>query len=226
MAASGSTRSIERRSQFYGSFTRDVSEIDDLLADAPIHLAATAQANEMQQAMFNVGSGNEIAARVADDARADGGRRMVWLDPRYVTIKRRLQGMKMHLSVPVESYLGVVLACDERPEGALYRISLAHRDPELCVTLKETCDRPRILDAWRSWAAFFGVPALVECAADESEIAPALPPPSAPAAARALPRRLTPTAKRGLRRRLRRKTADQARSAIVFRGEREIICYE
>lgn len=179
----------------------------------------------MQQAMFDVGTGNKIAARVADDARADGGRRMVWLDPRYVTIKRRLQGMKMHLSVPVENYLGVVMACEERPDGAFYRISLAHRDPELCVTLKETCDRRRILDAWRSWAAFFAMPALVEHAVGEGKtIAP--PRHGVTAHVSALPRRLTPLAKRGLRRSLRRKTANATRRPTVFRGEREIICYE
>lgn len=179
----------------------------------------------MQQAMFNVGTGDEIAARVADDARADGGRRMILLDPRYVTIKRRVGGMKMHLSVPIENYLGVVIACENQREGALYRISLAHRDPELCVTLKETRDRPRILDAWRRWAAFFAMPRLVECGAGEWETV-ALAPLGAKASASALPRRRTALAKRRPRRCSRCKSAILASRPSVFRGEREIICYE
>ncbi len=176
----------------------------------------------MRQATLNVGTADEIAARVADDPRADGGRRMVLLAPRYVTIKRRLRGVKMHLSVPVESYRGVVIACEQRPEGAVYRISLAHRDPELCVTLKETRDGPRILDAWRRWAAFFAIPRLIERAAGEWELV-GRPRNGAKAGASSLPRRLKPLAKRALR---RRRAADPARLGTVFRGEREIICYE
>lgn len=177
----------------------------------------------MQQATLNVGTAKEIAARVADDPRADGGRRMVLLDSRCVTIRRRVQGMKMLLSVPVESYRGVAIGCEKRPEGVVYRISLAHSDPDLCVTLKETCDGAGVLDAWRRWAAFFKSPRLVERAVGEWElVGPA--PRGAKAGACPLPRRLTALAKPSLRR--RRAPADAARLSTVFRGEREIICYE
>ncbi|WP_051335463.1 DUF6101 family protein [Methylocapsa acidiphila] len=177
----------------------------------------------MTQAVLNVGTRDELAARVADDPRADGGRRMVLLGPRSITIKRRLQGMKMHLSVPIESYCGVAVACELRPEGALYRIRLAHRDPELCVILKETRDKPGILDAWRRWAAFYSIPRLVERAAGELE--PAGPAKIGPALEPRRPsRRLQTSAKR--RARLRLSAPPRATARLVHRREREIICYE
>ncbi|VTZ21441.1 hypothetical protein MPC4_20283 [Methylocella tundrae] len=66
----------------------------------------------------------------------------------------------MHLSVPVVNYFGVAIARGERRHGPLYRVSLAHQDPELCVILQETRDRSSLADAQRYWAAFFAVPAL------------------------------------------------------------------
>lgn len=175
----------------------------------------------MQQALLIVGTNDEIAACVADDARADGGRRMVLLDPRYVTIKRRLQGMKMHLSVPIENYLGVAIASEKRLDGILYRVILAHRDPELCVTLSETGDRRKLRESWRCWAAFFAMPRLIEKAPGEWET-DAAPHPCVKARGAPSPRRRKALSKRRLRR-----TASKASSgAPVHRGEREIISYE
>jgi len=176
----------------------------------------------MHQASFTPGTGNEITTRVGHDPRADGGRRMVVLGPRCVMIKRRLRGMKMHLSVPVESYAGVAIACEERPEGAFYRVSLAHRDPELCVTLKEARDQSVILDAWRRWAAFFSAPRLVERAGGAWET---IDPPFSGALGGqpALARRSAPSSIRRLRRSSRRKAVWLNRPPKVFRGETEII---
>ena len=114
----------------------------------------------MQQATLNLGGGRQVAARAAPDARADGGRRMVLIERWRVTIRRRVQGMKMHLSLPVQSYLGVAIGREQRRDGALYRISLAHRDPELCVTLKQASDLAAMRDAQRHFAAFFAMPLL------------------------------------------------------------------
>jgi hypothetical protein len=105
---------------------------------------------------------DEIQARAAHDARADGGRRMILLASRCITITRRLQGVKMHLRVPVQSYAGVVLAREEDPSGTLFSVRLAHRDPELSVTLRAERNRRASIDAWRQWAAYFAMPALVE----------------------------------------------------------------
>ena len=141
----------------------------------------------MRQAQFASSASNEIQTRAAHDARADGGRRMILLAPRCVTIKRRLRGVKMHLRVPVESYAGVVLAREERPSGAFFSVRLVHRDPELSVTLRAASNRGTSIDAWRQWAAYFAMPALIERGASQWEI---IEPPLAGAdSLPALPRR-------------------------------------
>ena len=85
-----------------------------------------------------------MLARAADDARADGGRRMILLAPRCVTIRRRLRGVKMQLLVPVDSYKGVVLSREDHPSGALFSLRLSHRDPELSVTLLTSNNRAQV----------------------------------------------------------------------------------
>ena len=72
----------------------------------------------MQQATLNLGGGKEVAARAGPDTRADGGRRMVLIERRRVTIRRRVRGVKMHLSLPIENYLGVAIGREQRRDGA------------------------------------------------------------------------------------------------------------
>ena len=129
----------------------------------------------MRQALFASDGPNELPARAAHDARADGGCRRILLAPGCVTIMRRLQGVKMHLLVPVKSYAGVVLACEEHPCGVLFSVRLAHRDPELSVSLGTASNRSASVGAWRQWAAYFAVPALLERASGQWEIIDPLP---------------------------------------------------
>lgn len=187
----------------------------------------TGQADRMQNAPFDVVIGAELATRIAHDARADGGRRMIMLDPRWVRIKRRVQGMKMHLSVPIKNYLGVAVGCDELSDGALYRVTLVHRDPELCVVLKETRDQSATFEACRFWAAYFAMPAFVALDSNAAQPAdsntarePSIPLPAATS------RRLSIAPRRRSRLRLRRARCEKSRDRRVIRGEREIICYE
>jgi hypothetical protein len=116
----------------------------------------------MRQALFASDAPNEYRAWAAHDARADGGYRMILLAPRRITIMRCLRGVKMHLQVPVENYEGVVLAHEERPSGRFFSVRLAHRDPELSVTLRTASNRGESTDAWRQWVAYFAMPALIE----------------------------------------------------------------
>ncbi|HUI19712.1 MAG TPA: DUF6101 family protein [Methylocella sp.] len=116
----------------------------------------------MRPPLFASGLPDEIQARSAHDPRADGGHRVILVASRCITIKRDLQGVKMHLRVPVESYTGVVLVEQEHPAGAFFSIRLAHRDPELSVILRAARNRRAGIDAWRQWAAYFAVPALIE----------------------------------------------------------------
>jgi hypothetical protein len=153
---------------------------------------------------------------------------MILLAPRCITIKRRLRGMKMYLRVPVESYAGVVLTREEHhPSGAFFSVRLAHRDPELSVPLRAASNQGASFDAWRQWAAYFAMPALIERGGCLWEIIDPLPLDGAgsiPAPRRrrrsgALPER---------RRRLAfcRKRRCTGRQAKFFRGERVIIGFE
>jgi hypothetical protein len=126
----------------------------------------------MRQALFASGAPNEYRAWAAHDARADGGCRTILLAPRCITIKRRLRGVKMHLIVPVESYAGVVLAREEHLYGMHFSVRLTHRDPELSVILHAASNRGASTDAWRHWAAYFGMPALIECGGQQEIIEP------------------------------------------------------
>ena len=97
------------------------------------------------------------------DARADDHRRRVLLSSDRVTIDRCYRGVAMRLSIPVEAYQGVCVALKPTHSGGFfYEIRLAHRDAELSVSLAEAADDREIWADWRSWARFFGLPALIE----------------------------------------------------------------
>jgi hypothetical protein len=180
----------------------------------------------MRQPQFASGASNEIQTRAAHDARADGGHRMILLAPRCITIKRRLRGMKMHLLVPVESYAGVVLARENHPSGTRFSVRLAHRDPELSVSLRAASNRGVSINAWRQWAAYFSMPALIERGVGQWEIIDPLP------LRVADPRPAPPRRRRGaLPKRHRRlvlclKRGRPSAPVKIFRGERVIISYE
>lgn len=168
----------------------------------------------MRQAHFDHGTGSELATRVAFDPRADDGRRMILLGRRCVTIQRRLRGVKMHLSVPVDTYLGVVMAREGQPDGVLYRVSLAHRDPDLSVTLKESRSRSVMIAAWHHWSAYFAPPIILERAtAIQRQVGPT----------RAPEVRATEVRIQGRRLRLGQKTRRGLRPPTARRSVREIV---
>jgi hypothetical protein len=96
------------------------------------------------------------------DCRADGGVRTVRLDSRGVCIERALAGVKMRLAVPIEAYRGVILSREDKLERQFYRLSLAHRDADLSVTLGQANDITRLVEQWSHWARFFAMPALLD----------------------------------------------------------------
>lgn len=99
----------------------------------------------------------------AQDPRADGQHREILLSADAVTIRRRLNGIAMRVSVPVRAYDGVCVALRPTGSGEVgYEIRLAHRDADLSVSLAQAADDLDIWADWRSWARFFGLPALVE----------------------------------------------------------------
>jgi hypothetical protein len=100
---------------------------------------------------------------VAADPRADGRRREVMLARGRVQIARSVAGVRMKISLAASAYRGVVLRLRGFEEQRFsYEIELAHRDPDLSVTLLEASDDSEVQAEWRLWAKFLGLPALVE----------------------------------------------------------------
>jgi hypothetical protein len=99
---------------------------------------------------------DEVLACSASDLRADGGVRAVWLTPRGVRIERAVSGIKMSLTIPIEAYRAILSTCQDG-DRRFCRITLAHRDPDLSVTLDQRADA--IPEIWESWARFFSKPA-------------------------------------------------------------------
>jgi hypothetical protein len=100
---------------------------------------------------------------VASDPRADGRRREVLLARERVQIARSVAGVRMEISLAASAYRGVVLRLRGiEGERFRYEIELAHRDPDLSVTLLEAVDDSEIQAEWRLWARFLSLPALVE----------------------------------------------------------------
>ena len=91
------------------------------------------------------------------DERADGGVRYIRMSPRGIAIQRQVNGVKMHVMVPIHGYEGVVLTCDEQ---RLCRIALVHQDEDLTIEMYQAAESPAVLAIWRSWADFFAKPAL------------------------------------------------------------------
>jgi hypothetical protein len=99
----------------------------------------------------------------AADPRAEGRRRVVLLARDRVVIARCVAGVFMHIAMPPEAYRGVVLRLKALEDGVFqYEVSLAHRDPDLSVTLQHASDDSEIRAEWRLWANFLGLPTLVE----------------------------------------------------------------
>jgi hypothetical protein len=163
----------------------------------------------------------ETAAHMAFDSRADQGTRWVKVTPDAIQIDRVLSGMKMHIHVPTEAYLGISLNMRDLGQCLIYEIGLAHRDPELSVTLESTDDRLFAMRLCQQWSVYLNQPVLGALGlslslASESPLTAAEP----------RRRCMTAVAKRRPRRLARRKGGNLGNLGMVRRGEREIICYE
>lgn len=194
----------------------------------------------MHEATFDHGKHQGLASSIAYDARADGKRRTVLLGERYVVIRRRLHGVKMHLAIPFENYRGIEIAHADDPAGTQFRLSLFHRDPDLCVAVIISRDEAGVTNALRHWAARFAAPGAADVVmesvsgAGSASGAHSSSEPSEPVVA-GCPQASEPAALHSCafaraRSKLspvkRQRGRVSRRAPIVFRGEREIICYE
>lgn len=156
----------------------------------------------------------------AADIRADRGRRDIEISTERVTIRRRLHGIDMRLSLGLTAYRGVALCL--RPGGGdrlIYQVRLIHRDHDLSVLLDEAPDDRDIIADWRLWARVLGRPALVEREVGRFE--PASADPASGEEFKSIARRKRPLKRRPrflTRRRVGRPTVEP-----VLHGEREII---
>lgn len=155
----------------------------------------------------------------APDLRADRGRRDIEISTERVTIRRRLHGIDMRLSLGMSAYRGVALCL--RPgqaERLVYQVRLIHRDHDLSVLLDEAPDDRDIIADWRLWARVLGRPALVEREVGRFEPATA---DQVSGSCHAVPRRKRPLKRRP--RFLTRRRIGQLPAEQVHYAEREII---
>jgi hypothetical protein len=156
-----------------------------------------------------------------NDKRADGGVRCVRVERNRVVIFRRVAGVNMQIGAPTQAFQGVSMSVEAAESGgAAYRLSLAHRDPDLSVVLAETEDSRQAASDWRYWALFLGLPRLAEA---DGEARPLEPLKKQPSLLRSGGATLSKRRPRFL---VRRKTGDNARARTVFTEEREIVSYE
>lgn len=93
------------------------------------------------------------------DARAEFGARWVGLARDRVLIERIYAGVLMRISIPLRHFTGVLLAL---AEGDALRLSLLHRDPDLCLLLNETGDDSDILAQFSDVARRLSLPRYIE----------------------------------------------------------------
>lgn len=159
------------------------------------------------------------------DPRADERRRVVLLARDRVVIARSVAGVFMHIAMRPKAYLGVVLRLNAMQNGIFhYEIRLAHRDPDLCITLHEANDDSEIRAEWRLWARFLGLPTLVEREEGNAEPEASGQPSGARATARRRGRTITSRRPRFLTRRKTGRLDANRRlpeSREIFPGSRE-----
>lgn len=162
---------------------------------------------------------------VQRDRRADRGERRIRVTRTDILISRRLAGISMMIAVPITAYRGVALAVEPAAGGgACYRLSLAHRDPDLDVILAETPNAGGVAADWNYWASVLDLPRL---SGKDGQLEILDPRIGAVAAKGALARRRNVSVlKRRPRFLARRKRGDAVRMQAVFSSEREIVCYE
>ncbi len=99
----------------------------------------------------------------AADALADENVRLVDLYSDQVILRRKVNGLRMTVSVPVSAFLGVAIRLVP-PQGAApgrVAVILEHRDPAISVPLFAATDSADVLAEWRLWARIFAKPLLV-----------------------------------------------------------------
>jgi hypothetical protein len=99
----------------------------------------------------------------AFDGGADGRVRLVEVHRERVILRRAVRGIRMALSVPVASFLGVsirIVPPGTETDGA-FAVVLEHRDPALSIPVFVAPDGADVIAEWQLWARMLGRPLLV-----------------------------------------------------------------
>lgn len=165
------------------------------------------------------------APRILQDTRADDGHRRVSMNARRVLIERCVSGVAMQVGVPTQCYTGVVMSLENGARERICRVSLAHRDPDLAVSLSVTSEADGLIE-WNRWALYFDLPRMVERHDGSlAQVAEDMGQATAGVAATTR-RRNAAITKRRPRFCTRRRVGRPLAIPGVFAGEREIISYE
>jgi hypothetical protein len=99
----------------------------------------------------------------AFDGGADGRVRLVEVHRERVILRRAVRGIRMALSVPLTSFLGVAIRIvppSTETDGA-FAVVLEHRDPALSIPVFVAPDGADVIAEWQLWARMLGRPLLV-----------------------------------------------------------------
>lgn len=99
----------------------------------------------------------------AFDGGADGRVRLVEVHRERVIMRRAVRGIRMALSVPLASFLGVAIRIvppSTETDGA-FAVVLEHRDPALSIPVFVAPDGADVIAEWQLWARMLGRPLLV-----------------------------------------------------------------
>lgn len=163
------------------------------------------------------------------DNRAENNQRTVHFEEERIVIMRRIHGVSMRVTMPVNKYDGIGVLLPNIAEGRDgFSVVLAHADPDLSVVLYQ--DRnPLLVDAAiAEWSQFFNLPVLdgrPDCDQPVRHASPARAVVGAVTLGGAMPlrRRGGTLAKRRPRYFARRKAGSATLMEQVHKGEREII---
>jgi hypothetical protein len=161
----------------------------------------------------------------AFDGTADERIRFVELHRERVVLRRAVRGIRMAVSLPVATFLGVAIRIvpPEYDSDGVVAVVLEHRDPALSVPIYVAFDAADVVAEWQLWARVLCRPLLVTDA--EGRLREPFRRLGALNVAPAVRRRRRRSAMKGRRPLIlfRRKAGQPCAPAIVHRGEREII---
>jgi hypothetical protein len=171
-----------------------------------------------------------MSCQIVDrDHRAENNRRTVHFEEGRIVIMRRIHGVSMRVTMPVNKYDGIGVLLPNMAEGREeFSVMLVHTDPDLSVLLYQDCN-PLLVDAaMAEWSQFFNLPILdgrPDCDQPVHHAPPARAVVGAVTLGGAMPqrRRGGTLAKRRPRYFARRKIGSAVLMEQVHRGEREII---